>query len=211
MKLTVRSDQNFLGVMREFQEELAQDMREAVRDAGLRLQEELRGQVRAAGLGKKLENAWRMDIYPSSNKRTLHPAALVYSKATKLHNAYNSGGIIRTKNGKRFLAIPTEKTPNAAWGHRKMTPAEVEQAFNNELRFVPTKTGGILTMSVVRGKKEGTLRQATKRRLQQGRKIEVVVMFWLIRQTRIKKVLDIEGAAARAEARLQENVIRAAG
>lgn len=209
MKLSAKINGSFTGIVHDIEEELSRNMREAVRDAGLRLKEELRAQVRAAGLGKGLENAWRMEVYPKGNKRTLHPAALVYSKATKLHAAYNEGGVIRGKNG-NYLAIPTENTPNAAWGKRKMSPGEVEQAFSDRLRFVPTRTGGMLVLSVLRGKKAGTLRQKTQRRLQQGRKAEVVVMFWLVRQSKLKKVLDIEGAAARAEARLQENVIKAA-
>lgn len=208
MKLRVETTGSFLDAVEEFQRDLSNDLRAAVRDAGASLQEALRGQVRAAGLGKKLENAWRMETYPKGGKVTLHPAALVYSKATKLHAAYNAGGLIRRKNG-QYLAIPTENVPNRAgsFGKRKpMTPVEVEAAFNHDLQFVATKSGGILTMPVVRGRKAGTLRAATKRRVQQGRKVEMVVMFWLIKQARIKKVLDIESAAAEAEAQLQASV-----
>jgi hypothetical protein len=193
---------------------VADAARLAIDDASTSLQEELRRQVLVAGLGMGLEKAWQRKLFPPGNKRSLHPAALVYSKATKLHAAYDAGGIIRGKNG-QYLAIPTDKVPNRAgsFGHpHPMSPVEVEAAFNQDLHFVPTRSGGLLVLrKVVKGKKKGTVRPATDRRLKQGRETESVVMFVLVRQARLKKALDIGGAAARAEQRLYNNLVSLIG
>ncbi len=61
---------------------------------------------------------------------------------------------------------------------------------------------------VVKGRKAGTFRPATAGRLRQGRETQDVVMFILVRQARLKKTLDIEGAAGRAEKRLYDNLIK---
>ncbi len=123
-------------------DKVADASRLAVDDASAALQEELRAQVRGAGLGMGLEKAWRRNLYPGGRTKTLHPAALVFSKATKLHAAYNVGGLIRGRSG-QYLAIPTRNVPNkmGIGGKRQpMTPVDVEAAFNQDLHFVPTKT-----------------------------------------------------------------------
>ena len=45
--------------------------------------------------------------YPRSRKRTFNPAALVYSKSTVLHDAFDAGPTVTAKRS-RFLVIPTE-------------------------------------------------------------------------------------------------------
>ena len=89
------------------------------------LKGELRGQVQRAGLGRKLSNAWRGQTYPKGGK-SLGAAGLVYSKAPKIHAAYNKGGVIRSKSG-GWLAIPTEAAGQRAFRQRQ-TPARKEQS-----------------------------------------------------------------------------------
>lgn len=195
----------------------AHNVREAMAATGLELQNQLRHQVTASGLGQKLANAWRLNVYPS--RPHINAAALVYSKASKLHEAYNTGGIIRAKNGSKYLAIPTEAVPTAAkgaagvsiyatTGRRKMTPVEVEAHFNAELDFVPFRTGRsgggwlVLRQAVLGKGKKSRLRQATEKRLKQGRGLTSAIMFTLIPFAGIKKRLDIEGAKKTATERL---------
>jgi Flp pilus assembly protein TadB len=74
---------------------LASALRKAVDKSSTQLKEELRLQVRRAGLGERLEKAWQSTIYPkNSGKMTFGPAAVVYSKSTILHRAFNENRTI---------------------------------------------------------------------------------------------------------------------
>ena len=51
-----------------------------VRDATDGLKSELRGQITSAGLGARLANTWRGEVYPKG-RESLGAAGLVYSRA----------------------------------------------------------------------------------------------------------------------------------
>lgn len=209
----VRVSGSFAGVFSEEFDELSAKNREALEGTSLFLKNRLRAQVAAAGLGKKLEKAWQSDVYPRRNVRTLHPKALVYSKAPKLHMAYDTGGTIVAKNGARFLAIPTQNVPNLFSPRRKMTPEEVESSYNQDLIFEPYgsgRPGGFLVLKkVIEARNKRGWRKATKRRMEQkGREVQEVTMFFLIPSARLKKSLDIEGAIRESEADLVSRLTR---
>jgi uncharacterized protein DUF6441 len=179
----------------------ADQARGAVETASAQLQGELRSQVSAAGLGNRLANAWRRRVYPQSGERSLSPAALVWAKAGSIIRAYAEGTVITAKGG-RALAIPSEFVPLKAT-RRPMTPAEVEARFGRKLRYVPLRNGNaVLIMDQLVAGRSGGFRPATKRRQAQGRKVTSKIMFTLVRQVKVKKRLDIERAAAGAEAAL---------
>lgn len=166
-----------------------------VRRAGIRLKDMLRSQVISAGLGQRVANAWRDKAYGSAASD--NPAALVWSKAPIIHAAFDQGVIIKTRNGERFLAIPSEHVPKKTGGKR-MTPLEVESWLNGDLNFVPFsggRPGGMLVApQLVRSSNKRGWRKATVRRTRAGRQAEPVIMFYLVPTARLKKSLDIAGA-----------------
>ncbi|CAK0761920.1 hypothetical protein WCLP8_3360007 [uncultured Gammaproteobacteria bacterium] len=84
-----------------------------------------------------------------------------------------------------------------------MTPVEVEAAFNRDLRTVlpPGRRVGYLIMDQLVAARSGRgFRQATSRRLAQGRSAQPVLMFVLAPSVTLSKRLDIAKAVAAVEA-----------
>lgn len=195
-------------------DEIADAARAAVRSASEALQTELRRQTRAAGLGTGLEKAWRLELYPKTGRRTLRPAGLVFSKATRLHDAFDSGETI-TARGSKWLAIPLpaakelglDKSPQRP-DSRRASPlpakwsnvAAAEARFGGDLRFVPIGNGA-RALLVADGKARGD-RFA---RGGAGRAVSIP-LFLLVRKVRGRKLLDIAAATRAAEAQLASNL-----
>ncbi|OYD82500.1 DUF6441 family protein [Azospirillum brasilense] len=213
MMIVGRIQGDLKGLLNERIGEIGDAARAAVRSVSEQLQAELRAQVRSAGLGVGLEKAWRLDLYPKSGRKTLRPAGLIYSKATRLHDAFDAGESVRAKGGK-WLAIPLEAAKQAGLDRRKPRPgatrtgpvpakwSNVEAAEKRfgPLRFVPIGGGG-RALLVADGKARGD----TLARGGAGRATSIP-LFLLVRQTRGRKLLDISGAAERAQARLVANL-----
>lgn len=176
-----------------------------MRDVTDGLKTDLRGQVVAAGLGRRLANTWRGQTYPKAGD-SVEAAAYVSTNAPKLIDAFDRGVTITAKNGK-FLAIPTpdagvrqvSKRRTAGSTNNTLTPSAWEHETGVKLRFVPTKTGGVLVADAF------FRRQAAR---YQGRKSfkaikeagplkgrSFVVIFVLVRQAKLRKRLDIETTA----------------
>ncbi len=93
-----------------------------------RLKTRLRGDTRGA-LGSRMANTWRGEVYPVKRPtRTLNPAGLVTSNASKVVSAFDPGALIRARNA-TYLAIPTENVPRVGRAGKPMTPVEVEARF----------------------------------------------------------------------------------
>lgn len=161
----------------------------------------LRDQVVSAGLGTRVANAWRGDTYPKG-RDSLNAASYVWSKAPQIHSAFDEGALI-SRGGGLWLAIPTDNVPRVSSGGRgsgrPATPQQVEEQFNQDLKLVkdPNRPGlAYLVVNVVQAKNRRGWRRATDKRLQQGRNVESVIMFYLVRQVRLPKRLDIDAAVA---------------
>ena len=179
-----------------------------VADATASLEQTLRRQVVAAGLGQRLANTWRSQLYPHTATKA---AGAVWTTAPLIIQGFDEGPTIIARNGSRWLAIPTANVPPRSWGskapgghpRRLMTPVEVEAAFNRDLRMVqPTgRSVAYLIMDQLVAARSGRgFRQATSRRLAQGRSAQPVLMFVLVPQVTLAKRLDIVGAVAAVEA-----------
>lgn len=195
-------------------DEIADAARAAVQSASEALQADLRAQVAAAGLGHGLEKAWRMQLYPHGRTRSFRPAGLVWSKATRLHDAFERGEPVAAGSG-RWLAVPLQAAVDAGFARRpgrpggqgrgSSTPAKwsniaaATERFG-PLRFVPIN-GGARALLVADGKVRGD-------RLGRGKagRAASIPLFLLVRRVRGRKLLDIAGAAQRAEARLAANL-----
>ena len=92
----------------------------AVREAGAGLKLGWRGQITGAGLGARLANSIRSEVFPKAGA-SLNAAAVVWSKAPVIIGAHDAGPLIRAKNG-LWLAIPTPAAGKALGG-RRITPA----------------------------------------------------------------------------------------
>lgn len=175
----------------------------AMQRASAGLKAEIREQITGAGLGRRLANAVRSRVYPVGRK-ALDPSGLVWSNAPKLTEVFETGATIRPVNGTRYLAIPTENVPNAKGGkRRKMTPVEVEAAYDQDLKFAKAGNGRLIAYVEAVGARSGKgFRRATGKRLASGRAAVSVVMFVMVPQVRLRKRLDIQGAGERWSARL---------
>ena len=105
----------------------------AVREAGAGLKLGWRGQITGAGLGTRLANSIRSEVFPKAGV-SLNAAAVVWSKAPVIVGAHDAGPLIRAKNG-LWLAIPTPAAGKALGG-RRITPAAWERKTGLRLRFV---------------------------------------------------------------------------
>ncbi len=179
---------------------------QAVTEATETLKLALRDQVTGAGLGQRLANSWRSRVFANQGRS---PAGMVTSTAPHIIQAFDEGPTIVARNGSRWLAIPTEAVPRHPRG-RRMSPVEVEAQFNRDLRLIPARTGraALLVMDQVVAARSGRgVRPATERRLAQGRKPQPVLMFVLVPQVTLPKLLDLDAAVAEAERAFPDLVI----
>lgn len=183
-----------------FEGSIADAATAAMRETTPIAKQELREQVTSAGLGARLANTWRGDVYPRS-RQSVNPAGYIYSNAPDIIDSFSRGAQIVPLAGRRFLAIPTKNVPNAVGrrgASRKMTPEQIENSFNQDLFFKRGRAGRVLAfISAVRSRSGKTFRRGTKGRLAQGRELQPILMFVLVPTARAPKLLDIEAVAAK--------------
>ncbi len=192
----------------------------AVRKTGDGLKSDLRSQVVGAGLGRRLANAVRLNVYPDKGD-SLSAAAFVYARpgkgghggAANIVAAFEEGTLIRARGG-RYLAIPTANVPIKSGARRPMSPGEMKSGnksggFGQELKLVPTNRPGVmlLVLPVIRAANGKALRPVTPRRVKAGRAVEWVTMFILVRQAQMPRLLDWNGPAQNWGNRLEGLVL----
>ena len=208
MRITLSLGGNAANSLRQEGEALIAAAACGVADASASLEQTLRQQVVAAGLGSRLAGTWRSQVYPPTATKA---SGSVWTVAPLIIQGFDEGPTIIARNGSRWLAIPTANVPPRSWGskapgghpRRLMTPVEVEAAFNRDLRMVqpPGRSVAYLIMDQLVAARSGRgFRQATSRRLAQGRSAQPVLMFVLVPQVTLAKRLDIAGAVAAVEA-----------
>lgn len=223
MRVVSRVSGNLSAVLDADADEISARLRGAIEVASKGLQEELRGQVRAGGLGPGLEKAWQREVYPKARRRTFRPAALVYSKSTILHEAFDVGPTI-TPRRNRFLVIPTEAgrrlglgTVGSARGGGRV-PASARRRYADLEPFADKIDAEIVSASTRGG---GKSRRRRSGRAQGARIVlmrsrsggfvavlyarpgaQAVAVATLRPMVKLRKVLDIAGAEARADAAL---------
>lgn len=196
--------------------EIAAATARAMRRAAVELKDELRDQVTGAGMSQRLANTWRGRVYPKA-RRSLTPAGYVWSNAPEIINSYAAGATLRPHGGKRYLWIPTRNVPRRGRGAgKRLTPDEVEIEFNQDLIVRKGKGRNRLAfVSAVqaRSRSRPALRQATARRLAQGRSAQLKLMFVLVPSVAKPKLFDLQDSADRAAGRfvtyLSEELARA--
>lgn len=172
-----------------------------------RLKARLRDDTRGP-LGARLANTWRGKVYPVSRPtRTLNPAGLVTSNASTVVSAFDPGATIKAKSA-IYLAIPTENVPRGGRGGKRMTPVEVEARFNQEMEIVPslTRPGTFLLVLTARRGKRGVREIKAKTARGFWKQAERIVMFILVKQVRLKPLLNWRRIIATETANFESDI-----
>lgn len=185
---------DFTAVTNGIAADIAGAATDVMRETTLSAKQELRDQVVSAGLGARLGNTWRGDVYPKSGE-AMNPAGYIHSNAPDIIDSFVRGAQIVPIGGARYLAIPTDAVPRApgagrASSTKRMTPEQVETAFNQDLIVRPGEDGhllGFIDPNLSRFKRIKRPRGAGKSRL--------VLMFTFVATLRMPKLLDLDGPA----------------
>ena len=180
----------------------------AMRQAADGLKADLRRQVTEAGMGQRLANTWRAELYPKGRK-SIKAAGFVFTRAPTIIRAFDQGAVIKSKHG-FWLAIPTPAAGTGARGKR-MTPGLWEQMHGSRLRFIYRRGAPSLLVAEnmrVRTGKRGGFAKGSASALRSGRGMTTVVMFILVPQVSLKKRLDVDGVAERWVSALPELIVR---
>lgn len=232
MRVTSKLSGTFEEILDDQTSELSKVLRAGMDRASDIVQADLRSRTRAARLGNGLEKAWRKQLYPRSPKKTLHPAALVYSNATFLHRVFIEGAIIQAKNG-RYLAIPTKEAelmgfartdvsrkggPIAAGQLRRASQVSkaIEELGEHNIRFIPLSQGRFL---IVYDPKSGNIREKRARpkvaRPHRGTRkrprVKGIPLFFLIPQVRLRSRIDFDSVEQNADNVLATEISNALG
>ena len=200
------------GDLRKIMAEEIKNAEDAV-TAGMRqaadgLKADLRRQVTEAGMGQRLANTWRAELYPKGRK-SIKAAGFVFTRAPTIIRAFDQGAVIKSKHG-FWLAIPTPAAGTGARGKR-MTPGLWEQMHGSRLRFIYRRGAPSLlvaeNMRARTGKRGGFAKGSASAR-RSGRGLATVVMFIMVPQVSLKKRLDVDGVAARWASALPELIVR---
>jgi len=171
--------------------------------AGAGLKSAWRVQITGAGLGQRLANTIRQQVYPKG-RNSLDAAALVWSNAPVIIGAHDTGPLIRSGNG-FWLAIPLPAA-GRAMGGKRVTPGMWEQKTGLKLRFVYRRRGpSLLVADAVRLNTRG---QAAVSKSKTGRGQVTAPIFILVRQVKLPKRLDLARDAERAQAAIPGSIVR---
>jgi hypothetical protein len=164
----------------------------AMREAGTGLKLAWRGQITGAGLGSRLANSIRSQVFPKAGA-SLNAAAVVWSKAPVIIGAHDIGPLIRSRNG-FWLAIPTPAAGKSPGGGR-ITPGEWERRTGLRLRFIYRRSGPSLLVAEGRLNTRG---RAVASRSKTGRGLVTAPIFLLVPQVKLPKRLDLARDAEEA-------------
>lgn len=209
-------------MVRGVEADIARFTTASIRENAEEFKQDWRDQIEDAGLGPKLARTVRAQVYPQGQD-SVDAAALIWTKAPKIIDAFATGATIRPVGGARYLWIPTGETPKKRQG-QALTPREVEARFGRKLVIVNPAHWRMRTTTTAFGKAEafagfdgltvrrssGRWRNASRNQMTKGHRSyrettrQFVVMFTLVRSVRMDKKLDLEALARAAEARQAE-------
>ncbi|GAB4227814.1 MAG: hypothetical protein Kow0032_07340 [Methyloligellaceae bacterium] len=174
----------------------------AMRKAGFGLRDDWREQVRRGQLGNRLPRTIRAQIYPQGQE-SISAAALVYTRAPEIIDAFDRGALIRSEQG-FWLAIPTEAAGKYGDNRKRITPGGWERRMGIRLRFVYRRNAPSLLVADLRVRKgrRGGFAKPSRRALKSGRDLASVPIFILLPQVKLRKRLDLNRATERWRARV---------
>lgn len=195
MKLDVKIDGNLRLSMDEEIRVGKMAATAAVSGIGAAIKGDWRGQIKGAGLGSRLANTVRSEVYPKGGI-SLNASSMIWSKAKTIVGAFETGVEITAKNG-NWLAIPLPAAGKSSRGGR-ITPLEWERRTGRRLTFVYRRgrtallidTGTTLRGARVMGR-DGFSRPA------RGFRNRSVPIFALVPRVRLQKRLGLYASADR--------------
>lgn len=191
---------NFAKVMDGIEGDIAGANTRAMRRAADWLKDELRGQVKGAGMSQRLANTWRGQTYPKG-RRSLTPAGYVWSNAPAILESYAAGATLHPLGGKKYLWIPTKNVPRRGRGRgrKPISPTDVDIMFNQDL-IIRNGRGRtkLAFVKAARARNGRGVRRSTAGRARQGRASELVLMFVLVPFVVKPRLFDLNAAAEQA-------------
>lgn len=179
--------------------------REAVANVTNATRDELRQDLVRAGLGK-IAPTWRAEIYNNANGTT---AGWIYSRAEYIVDAFERGATIRSRTG-GLIAIPIPGSPAARMrnprggGGSRVDEARRRFGELNLIPGIPGRRPPMLIAENVSISMGGTAR--SRRRLKSGgfgKGAATVPLFWLVREVRLSRRLNVARIRQRALHRFQ--------
>lgn len=202
MKLLAELQGDIRAMMKQELEAAERAVTAGVSEAASGLQTAWRGQITGAALGQGLANSIRKKLYPTSGA-SIRAAAVVYSNASKVVDAFDRGALIRAKNG-FWLAIPTAAAGKKGVGNKRITPGGWEQRTGQRLRFIYRRSQPSLLVAETRLNSKG---MAVASKSKTGRGLATVPIFMLVPQVKLPKRLSLEGPVRDAEVRLPRLIV----
>jgi Family of unknown function (DUF6441) len=205
MKSSINVDGNLKAIYGTSLAEGKRAVQRGVGIAGSGLQADWRGLIASAGLGGRLQRTIRRRVYPEG-RNSLRAAALVWSNAGKIVDAFERGVTIKSENG-FYLAIPLPAAGKQVGGKR-ITPGLWERKTGRRLQFVYRKGKPPLLVDT------GQITRAAPRvafgerqRERRGFKNRSIPIFVLKRTVQLPKKLSLLSAANAAQARLPALIV----
>ena len=116
-----------------------------IREATQGLKMSMHRQVISKGLGPRMANTWRGEVYPKG-QNSIRAAGLVFSNARKIMVGFEEGAVIRSHKG-WWLAIPTPNAPKRGVNGKKINPSNFPEQRYGKLRFVYRRNGSSLLVA----------------------------------------------------------------
>lgn len=186
----------FTGNLKEYMQQQYKNAEHAVTagikstSSGLKLS--MRSQVLSSGLGKKMSNTWRSEIYPKGQE-SLNAAGLVYTRASTAMQGFEKGSVVKSKDG-WWLAIPAPKAPKTGKDGKRIKPSNFPESRYGKLRFIYKSSGPSLLVA----EKETTGKRKTKPK----------VMFFLVPQVKMPKLINFEAESIKWFNKLPDEIIK---
>ncbi len=197
MRLRAALQGNLKKLMQEEFQTAERAVTRGVREATDGLKLAMRRQVAAAGLGTRMANTWRGDIYPKGQV-SIRAAGMVYTRASKVMVGFEEAKVVRSKDG-FWLAIPTPNAPKRGVGGQRISPSNFPEHRFGKLRFVYRRGGPSLL--VAEGLRASVSRATGEvrgfRKAKTNRGLASVVMFWLVPQVKMPKLIRFAEESAR--------------
>lgn len=212
MNFSVSIDGDLDQMMRGEARAMARAVQAGIRGATVQLKEVWRGQVRSAGLGDRLANSIRSEVWPKDHA-SARAAGLTWTKAPVIIDAFERGVTIRSQNG-YWLAIPLPAAGPKGVGGRKITPAEWEQRTGRRLRMVYRRGKSALLVDDGTVITKGLMSRMSRKGFHKtftpsGFKNRTVPIFALVPQTRLEKRLDLMVAGERIAGSVPGRIVSA--
>ena len=160
-----------------------------------------------------MANTWRGNVYPKG-QYSIRAAGLIFTKASKIMAGFEEGTVIRSHKG-WWLAIPTPNAPKRGVNGKRINPRNFPEHRYGQLRFVYRRSGAsLLVVDNARAsysRKTGVFRgfrKATDKSIRTGQGLTTVVMFWLVPQVKLPKLITFNTEAKRWVHKLPELIVK---